>query len=236
MLSDENSEKGDKAGEDEIKGEDKDQEKTRVEFENELKKEKKIKLEAKNGKIKVEVEDENEKEENSEIELEGELEIEDGTVSGKLKIKSEEESLLVIKNSVAARSIFPLSLELSSNELIVNTPSGVKRVAILPDLAVRNMILEGVVTNVAGFEEEGEVEQEATESAGVKGKVKGEIEISTDQDGRLVYEMQGERFEVFLGIFPVRVKKKIVVSAETGELLRVDQTLIQRIIDFLSFG
>lgn len=243
VLSDKKLERNDESDdEDEDKvdeknnDEDKDEEqKIRFEFENELKKEKKIKLEAEDDKIKVEVEDEDEEKENPEMELEEELEIDTGTISGKLKIKGKDGKLFVVRNGVVAGTNFPLSIDLATNELIVTTPAGTKRVTVLPDSAVRNMILRGFITEVEGGGSREEKGKESSSESGELLEANEEVKIITDENGRLVYEIEGVRLEIFLGLFPVRIKKKLFVSAQTGELLQVSQTLIQRIMDVLSF-
>lgn len=232
VLSSENLEQGDE-DEDEDKSEER---KISSEFEKELKNSKKIKLEADGDKIKVEVEDEDSEENNLETELEEDLEIEDGTISGKLKIKGKDGVLFVIRNGVAAGTEFPLSIDLTTNELIVTTPAGVKRVAVLPDSAVRNMILRGFITQVVSTVGEGKESGGGSSESGGLLEAKEKVKIVTDENGRLVYEIEGEKFEVFLGLLPVRIKKKLVVSGENGELLSVRQTLLQRVVDALSFG
>jgi hypothetical protein len=228
----------------------------------------KLNITSNNGKLSVKVENEDEEEdegseegtenEDEELDLEDELEVQEATGEGKIKIKARNNHLYVERNRVAARTNFPLSLDLDTNELIVTTPAGTKRVAVLPDVAIRNMIANGVITNVLGGEDEtpdgddneatdsGEIDngEDATESGDFEDNEEatqsGETQVPEEEialvveDGNVLYEINGESQQVFLGLFQVKIKKTLFVSAENGELVRVDESLMQRLLDLFS--
>ncbi len=73
-------------------------------------------------------------------------------------------------------------------------------------------------------------EEEAEKSIEEEG-----IELTTTEDGTLAYEIPGIKFKKLLGLFDIRLKRKAIVSAETGELLRLEQDLRDRIFSLLSF-
>lgn len=154
-----------------------------------------------------------------------------------------------IQRGRRVRTNFPLSVNPLTGELFVVTPAGEKVVAILPDVAIQNMIRAGILTRV---DEEPEPNvsptPEATASAepgGTPSAAPGEgtpsvsvegagIEL-TEVDSQPVYIISGVRSENFIGLVPVDIKLKAVVSAESGGLLDIRQGFLSRLLDLLSF-
>lgn len=64
--------------------------------------------------------------------------------------------------------------------------------------------------------------------------VEGVINLVTTDEGVLAYEIQGIKYEKLFGFIKIMLKRKAIVSAETGELLGIDEDLLTRIIDFFS--
>jgi len=60
------------------------------------------------------------------------------------------------------------------------------------------------------------------------------ISLTTTDEGILTYEIEGIKHEKFLSFIKVMLKRKIIVSAETGELLGIEEDLPTRILDFFS--
>lgn len=60
------------------------------------------------------------------------------------------------------------------------------------------------------------------------------VELVADEEGNLVYEIEGTRSKRLLGIFPVELNRTAVVSADTGALLELRQDWRTRILDLLS--
>jgi len=241
-------------------------------------KEKSLIIRSQNNSLKLSVLDEDGEEEeiDQESSESGELELEDPPEKNKVKVKALENAALVIRNKVAAKTNFPLMVNLETNELIVTTPKGSKVVTVLPDAAVANMLAANVLDQLGGkggllWEEyqariaEEEEENEATESGevedstpsasqepGEEGSESAEVspspspeseeppadefvELVVDEEGDLVYAIEGFKEEKFFGVFKVNLKRKVYVSAETGELVKIEQDLRTRIIDALSF-
>lgn len=213
----------------------------------------------------------------------GEIEIEEPADKDKVKLRAVDNASLVIRNRVAAKTNFPLMVNLETNELIVTTPKGSKVVTVLPDAAVSNMLAANVLDQLGGkggllweeyqarlalqqaeedeATESGEVEEgtpsasqepdleedeESTETAEASPSATPEptpeespaeefVELTVDDDGELVYGIEGFKEERFFGVFKVNLKRKVYVSAETGELVRIEQDLRTRLIDALSF-
>lgn len=61
------------------------------------------------------------------------------------------------------------------------------------------------------------------------------ITLTTTQEGVLAYEIPGLKFKKLLGVWKVSLKRTAVVSAETGELLSIQESPSTRILDLLSF-
>ena len=97
------------------------------------------------GGDEFEIEDEEEQESTESAEFDTDPDDEDS-----LKVKAHGNATLVISNKLAAQTNFPLRVNLDTNELIVNTPKGVKIVTILPDQAVANMLAANVLDQIGG--------------------------------------------------------------------------------------
>ena len=176
----------------------------------------KLKLKSEDGRVKLEAETEDN--EIMELGEDDELEIEPREDEDKIRVAtgSGEGQMVFSRNRVRARTNFPLSVDLNTNELIVTTPAGVKRVAVLPDQAIANLLANGVIDRL---------ESTATET---------ELEL-TEENGEPAYEVAGESDQKFLGFMPVKIRSKIKISAETGEVLKTEKPTLARLIDLFSF-
>lgn len=240
-------------------------------------------------KLKVTLYDENE-----EVELEVDpetegIELEEDEDVNTITIRSKNSSSYIIKNKVAAKSRFPIMVNLETNELMITTPKGTKIVTVLPDKAVQNMLAANVLDQLGGkggiqwlayqeeinqatgsadIDDQDEDDNDATESAEIEddndATESAEIEDSgnatqsselndedneevvvdeadivvdlvTTEDGTLAYEIEGTKNERFLWIRKVKLNRVVVVSAETGELLAINQSFATNVLDFFSF-
>jgi hypothetical protein len=208
-----------------------EREERRLEIQQKLEEKRRLRIEAREQKLILKLEGED----GIELELddEEEFEVQEGTSSGKIKIRADGSQIVVARNRVAARTNFPLSLDTSTNELIVTTPAGIKRVAVLPDVAIRNMLANGFIDVAAAEGETEEDGQEATESADL-GEIEEEIELTQTEEGLLVYSIEGYKVQRFLGIFKIRIKRLVYASADTGELVGIQQSPFYTILDNLS--
>lgn len=147
-----------------------------------------------------------------EEEEEDEVEVKDGTNESKIKIRSGKNKFEFQQEGAkfSVESDFPLSVNPITRELTVTTPAGSKVVAILPQQAVDNMLASGIVTTTT------------------------RVDLKTESDGRLSYNIDGTKNEKLLGVFDVAVPKNLIVSAETGQVLTVNQSTFSKILDFLS--
>lgn len=147
-----------------------------------------------------------------EFESEKDVEVKDGTVEAKIKIRNGKNKFEFQQEGtkVSVESNFPLSVNPTTRELTVNTPAGSKTVAVLPQQAVTNMLSEGVVSTTSG------------------------VLLKTEANGNLNYEINGVKNEKLLGVFGITIPKDLVISAQTGQVLEVNQSVFSKILDFLS--
>ena len=189
----------------------------------------------------------------------GEFDIEDPEDDDVTTVKANGNAALVIRNKIAAQTHFPLMVNLDTNELIVTTPHGEKIVTILPDKAVENMLAANVLDQLGGKggllwlqsvatpsatpvatgsaePEDGTPSATATPSATPESstEVETDVTLTTDEDGTLVYEIEGYKNKKFLALFDVQLQRVVIVSAETGELIKVKQNFPTRLLDLLS--
>lgn len=132
---------------------------------------------------------------------------------------------ILVRNKVAALTDLPLSVDVATNQLVINTPQGTKTVAVLPDQALRNLLDAGVMNRAVG-------------SSGQKlptdlGQVDSDVSLET-KDGEVVYKVKGVKSYKLLGFIPVDTDTTAYVSAETGQPISKDQTLLSQFVDLLS--
>lgn len=129
-------------------------------------------------------------------------------------------------NGVKARTNFPLSIDPTTGQLIVTTPAGTKDVAVLPDDAIQNMLRNGFLTNVASGS--------GTTEGSPSGVIASSLPI-TMQGNESVYEIQGEKTQRLLGLFPVTSPRTVFVSTQNGQAIGQSQSWLSQLIGLLSF-
>lgn len=201
-----------------------------------------IEIKVEGGKVVTRVKNENDEEVEVEDEERDELleDVEDELEDDDIKIASDSAGLGFVQKGHRVRTNFPLSVNPTTGELFVSTPAGDRVVAILPDVAIQNMIAAGIMSRVETPPSPPAVEppggtDSATPQATVAPTVAGaSIELS-EFKGKVAYRIDGVRDEKFAGIIPVNIKVKAVVSVENGELLDINQGLFTKLLDLLSF-
>lgn len=185
-----------------------------------------LRVENRDGRLRIKTETES-----GEVEDEGEqdeLEVEDHVNEKRIRIASGsgELELEFAHGTTAASTRLPISVDLATNELIITTPAGIKRVEILPDQAISNLLANNILDEIVNETEAG------TESAGLQG-VTTKIKLVV-QNGMLVYEVKGISDQKILGLVSIKIHKTAQVSAQTGELLQIIQDFQNRLLDLLS--
>lgn len=132
-----------------------------------------------------------------------------------------------VQNGRRVRTNFPLSVNAQTGELFVTTPAGEKVVTVLPNVAIENMIAAGVMTRII---DETPPPSEGTSEADLASGV----ELTTFES-QPVYVINGVSSQNFLGLVPLDIKVKTIVSATSGQLLDTQQGIFGRVLDILSF-
>ena len=179
-----------------------------MEFEREIfKNGVKIKLEYKDGKLVIKREYADGQEEY--VGEDKEVDVENQRV-GKIRLKVEGENELVIQGKkVKAKLELPVSVNPDTNELVVTTPAGSKVVTVLPDQAVDRILGKAV-------------------------EVVNQVKLTNYQE-EPAYEVEGVEEQRLLGLFKVRISKKVIVSATTGEVMATQQSLMSKLLDLFAF-
>lgn len=213
------------------------------EVEIKLAEDEKIKARTKDGRTRIDITSEGvrtrleirddrvvikaEQEDGEEIELEDETldEIENRLDDDDIDIATAGGNFVLSKKHIGAITHFPISIDLATNTLVINTPAGQKEVTILPDKAVSNILTRGILSKIeiAG----------ATESAQIEGAETEGI-VLDEKNGVPIYEISGTSAQRLLGLLPVSVKRKVIVSAQTGVIESTRESLFSRILDLLS--
>lgn len=138
------------------------------------------------------------------------------------------EKFMIQKGTVGALTNFPLSIDLATNQLTINTPAGSREVTVLPDAAVQGLLTTNVVSRIGG---------QAIVDAVNEGTLTSMSQVITlgEQNNVLVYEIVGISDQNLLGFIPVEVNKTVIVSADTGEVVATQTSFLDRVIDILSF-
>ena len=144
-----------------------------------------------------------------------------GTDSAKMapKIATDGGKMGFISKTEGAISNFPLKIDKATNSLIVTTPSGEKTVSVLPDAAIKNMLASKVMSFVTSAKAEGELAST------------DKLITLVEKDGMLLYEIDGVREYKLLGFIPLKSKVKAFVSAENGQVIKTEQSLLGRILN-----
>ncbi len=144
-----------------------------------------------------------------------------------IKVATEGGKLLVVRNNIGALSNFPLSVDLNTNQLIASTSAGTRVLTVLPDQAVQNMLAANVISRLGpkAITEAARTGQATTVSSIIQLGLRNNIPV---------YEILGIRDFRLLGFIPISLPVTAVVSAETGDLVNVDQPLTTTIVDLLS--
>jgi len=177
------------------------------------------------GSVKVEIEQGKQKLKFQSQQKEAELEIEDEESTD-----SADEDL----KEVRSLSKFPLKISTSTGELIM-TKNGVERVlTILPAKAIQNM-LNAHLKNGLGpkfFESTPSSDLIATASAEIT-VLNNQISLE-EENGQAIYKIPVKKHLKLLGIIPVTTDLTSFVSAESGSVIRDQESLLSRLLDLLS--
>lgn len=165
-----------------------------------------------NDKLNVDIETKDKKKIQTEQDS---FKIEDINSDNEIKISTSESKgdFDIEKNKVKATVGFPLSINPTTKELTVTTPDGQKTVTILPDKAAAVIAGLNLLDNAA---------------------TGAQIQM-VNKDNKLVYQVDGSKSKKLLGLLPVEVKKMVTVSTQTGGVVSINEDLLNKILDLISF-
>lgn len=148
------------------------------------------------------------KQEQKEFELKtGDEEIKISTEDGKTSFKMKSRN-----SEVEIKTDSPLSVNPITKELVIKTPAGERSVAVLPDKAAEVISKLGVI-------------DDSSKAA----KMKLEVE-----DNKLVYKLAGTKQKKLLGFLPITLQREAVVSAETGNVIKTNESVLTTLLNFIS--
>lgn len=186
----------------------------------------KLKFEQKDGRVRLKVE--TEAGEEFELEEDDEVTVKARDDEQEIKIRSALNQTIIQRLRVQALTSLPISVNLETNELTVNTPAGERVVTVLPDQAVANMLAANTIDEVAGDQAASELLKQADITP-----LQHVVELKIHAKGP-VYEVRGEKDVRFLGFWRLKVEKTVLVSAETGEVVDTQQKFLDRLFSILS--
>lgn len=178
----------------------------------------KLKYEIQNGEVRIEKEIEHA----NELEKEDLDDIENKIKELEFKVSTSEGKLLIQKNKAGAISNFPLQLDLETKQLIASTSAGARILTVLPDQAIENMLKASIFTKLVNSEN-------AVGDSGI-----AEVMQLGEKNGIPVYKISGIKKHLLFGLIPLETEVEAEVSAETGDLLATEQSMLSQVIDFLS--
>lgn len=166
-----------------------------------------------------------EQEDGTEVELEDNtiIKIEDRLSKDQIKVATAGGKFIIQRGTTGAATDFPLSLDLATNTLIVNTPAGARTITILPDQAVQGLLASNVISKINLTQE-----QIGTRSA-------SQLITLGISNGIPIYEITGVSNQKLLGFIPVNIQRTAVVSAQTGQVATVKESPLNRVLDLISF-
>ncbi|MCL6096495.1 MAG: hypothetical protein M1444_02305 [Patescibacteria group bacterium] len=140
--------------------------------------------------------------------------IEIGTTSAK--------GFSITNKETKAETEFPVSVNLASRTLSVDTPLGPKDLTVLPNQAVQNVLGQKIIDRVS-----------ENSLSGTSGAQLQLVQLRLFANNP-VFQVQGIDDKKLFGILPVAVQKTTLVSAETGQIVRTNTDLINTILNLLS--
>ena len=192
----------------------------------------KVRFEREGDRFRIKVEDETGGE--TEVGEDDILTIDERADKGQIRVRTfsttadqARNRAIVERLNTQALTDLPLSIDLATNELTVTTPAGERVVTVLPDQAVQNMLAANVIDQVGGQELANIVRQGGIETL-------NQVITLAEQNGVPIYVVQGVKNHRLLGFIPVTTDVTVSMSAETGEVLETDQSVLDTIVDVFS--
>ena len=143
-----------------------------------------------------------------------EVEVENG-----VKIESVDGELEVEHEGERVRTNLPVVIDVDTKKMKVKSPQ-----------TGRETEVKGVGTVTEDLRVRGLIDDLAENKTGTP-----QSELKKNETGELVYDLAGTKKEKLFGLLSVDLAKQIEVSAETGEVVKINQTFVSRLLDLFSF-
>lgn len=141
------------------------------------------------------------------------VEIEDGE-----RVKSVEGELEIEHEGDRVRTTLPVTVDVETRKLRVKIETGeeveVERIGDVTDKLRGRGLIDDLSESQTGT---------------------SESELRRNDTGELVYDLAGTKKEKLFGLLSVELAKQIEVSAQTGDVVKIDQTFVSRLLDLFSF-
>lgn len=143
-----------------------------------------------------------------------EVEVEDG-----VKVGSVDDELEIEHEGERVRTDLPVVIDVKTKKIKVKMPENEEEIEV-----------EGVGTVTDNLRGRGLIDDLSESKTGTP-----QSELKKNEAGELVYDLVGTKKEKLFGLLSVELAKQIEVSAQTGDVVKVDQTFISRLLDLFSF-
>lgn len=181
-----------------------------------------IKKELENDKTKIETKTydafgkllKEEKYEGSDEGIESETEDSSGN---KLKVRVEDNKILIKSEGVTGLDNFPLFLDKADGNIYVQTQNGEVKLGVMPQAILEKAESSDDIDSIE------EIEIESDDDSG------------DDDTSKLEFRLKANKSEKLLGLFELEIPATVYYDAQTGEYLRSERSFINNILAFLSF-
>ena len=141
-----------------------------------------------------------------------------------VEIKNNGNNFVMKRGEMEAQTKFPISFNVATKTFTITTKTGEQEIKLLPDEVINNLIDNksiasvDVVSSINGYGE----------------AISSGIEL-TELDNKVIYQVKGRKQKKIFGFLPISIPKTTFVSADTGELIKTDQTIWSSILETVSF-
>jgi hypothetical protein len=123
--------------------------------------------------------------------------------------------VMVESHGVGAESGLPVKIKLETNTVALTTANGEQEVKVLPDAVMAKLLADNVIDALVAS---------------------GEMElVEKPNQADVVYLVPGVSEQKLLGLFGLRLARTVWVSARTGEMVKIQQDIKNRVLDWLAF-
>ena len=131
--------------------------------------------------------------------------------------------LVIQSGNTQAETQLPVTLDPNTKTLAVTTPQGTKDLTVLPNQAVNSLLHQDILSHIA-----------STTTTASMGAVLNATQL-TEINNQPAYQIQGVLTRNLFGLFPIAFTKTVFVSAQNGQVLQIQQPIVDQLLQALSF-